>query len=58
MRIYGRGFTLTIIFLAVTLALTFVGWTGSANQGVSPQETNGQGTTPDNDVPVLDLKQA
>jgi hypothetical protein len=58
MRIYGRGFTLTIVFLALTLALTFVAWSGSANQGVNPQETNGQGTTPDKDVPVLDLKQA
>lgn len=57
MRIYGRGFTLTA-FLALTLALTFVAWSGSANQRVSPQEANGQETTPDTDVPVLDLKQA
>ena len=58
MRIYGRGFTLTIMLLALTLALTFVAWSGSANQGISPQEANGQETTPDKDVPVLDLKQA
>ena len=58
MRIYGRGFTLTIVFVALTLALTLVAWSGSANQAVSPQEANGQEATPDKDVPVLDLKQA
>ncbi len=58
MRIYGKGFTLTIVFVALTFALTLVGWSGSANQGVGPQEANKQETTPEHDVPLLDLKQA
>jgi len=58
MRISERGFTLTIVLLALTLALTLVAWRGSANQGVSPQEANGQAPTPDKDIPVLDLKEA
>ena len=58
MKIYKRGFTLTILLLTLTLALTFGAWSGSANQGGSPQEANGQETTPENDVPLLDLKQA
>src|SRR5215204_994544 len=58
MRIYGRAFTLTIVFLALTFALTLVAWTGSANPSVSPQDANKQETIPENDVPVLDLKQA
>lgn len=58
MRIYGRSFTFTMVFLVLTLALTFVAWSGSANQEISPQEANGQGPMPDKDVPVLDLKKA
>lgn len=58
MKIHGRGFTLTITFLALTLALTLVAWSGSANQSASPKEANKQETTPEKDVPVLDLKQA
>lgn len=52
MRIYGRGFTLTTVFLVVIVALTLA----SANQ--TAQQANKQDITPDNDVPVLDLKQA
>ena len=58
MRIYGRGFTLTTVFLALTFALSLVAWRGSANQTASPQESNKQETTPENDIPVLDLKHA
>ena len=58
MRIYVRGFTLTVVFVALTLALTLVVWSGSANQSSSPQEANKQEITPENDVPVLDLKHA
>jgi hypothetical protein len=58
MKIYVKGFTLTIVFLALTLALTVVAWSGSANQNASPQEANKQKITPENDVPVLDLKHA
>ena len=43
MRNYGRGFTLAIVFATITLGLT-----------VGAQ----QDLTPENDVPVLDLKQA
>ena len=52
-----QGFTLTIIFVALTFALTLVAWSGSANQGDGPQ-ANKQEITPENDVPVLDLKEA
>jgi hypothetical protein len=58
MRIHGRGFTLTIAFLVLTLALSVAAWSGSAKKSVSSQEANKQGTTPENDVPVLDLKEA
>ena len=58
MRIYKRDFTLITAFVALTLMLTLVAWSGSANQAVSPQEANQQGMTPENDVPVLDLKNA
>jgi len=58
MKIYKRGFTLTIVFWVLTLALTFVAWSGSANQSVSSQEADKQETTPNKDVPVLDLTQA
>src|SRR5215210_6536062 len=57
MRIYGRGFTLTIVFATITLGLTLMAWSGSANQGDGPQ-ANKQEITPENDVPVLDLKEA
>lgn len=57
MRIYGRGLTVTVVFLALTFALTFVAWSGSANQGDGPQ-ANKQEITPETDVPVLDLKEA
>src|SRR5919206_2943768 len=56
MRIYGRGLTLTTVSLVVIIALTLAAWSGSANQ--SAQQTNKQDITPDNDVPVLNLKQA
>ena len=58
MRIYGRGLTLTTVFLVVVIALTLAAWSGSANQNTSPQQANAQEITPDKDVPVLDLKQA
>ena len=58
MRIYGRSFTLATAFLALAIALTLMAWSGSANQSSSPQEANKQETTPENDVPVLDLKHA
>ena len=58
MRIYWRGFTLTIIFAAITLGLTLVAWSGSANQGGSQEANKQQENTPTNDVPVLDLKHA
>lgn len=57
MRIYGRGLTLLIIFLPLTVALTLVAWSGSANQSASPKEAK-QEITPENDMPVLDLKHA
>lgn len=57
MRIYKRAFTLTIAFVAVIFTLTLAAWSGSANKSASPQETNKQ-NTPENDVPVLDLKHA
>lgn len=53
MRIYGRGFTFTIVCLALTSGLTLLAWSGSANQGISPQEASRQEITPENDVPVL-----
>lgn len=58
MRIYKKGFTLTIAFAALTFILSLVAWSGSANQSVSTQEANNQETTPEKDLPVLDLKQA
>ena len=58
MRISGRRLTLLIVCVALTLALSLVVWSGSANQSVSPQEANKQEMTPQDDVPVLDLKQA
>lgn len=58
MRIYRRGFTLTLAFLALAFALSLVAWNGSANQSSSPQEASKQETTPENDIPVLDLKHA
>jgi hypothetical protein len=58
MSISGKGFTLTIAFLALTLALTLMAWSSSASQSVSPQEAKAQETTPDKDVPVLDFKEA
>ena len=58
MRIYEKGFTLTIFFAAITLGLTSMAWSGNANQSVGPQEAKQQETPPADDVPVLDLKQA
>lgn len=58
MRITGRPLTLLVALLALTFALSLVVWSGSANQSVSPQEANKQEMTPQDDVPVLDLKQA
>jgi hypothetical protein len=57
MRMYKRGFTLTVVVAAITLGLTLLAWSGSANQGDVPQ-ANKQEITPENDVPVLDLKEA
>jgi hypothetical protein len=58
MRITGRRLTLLVASLALTLGLSLTVWSGSANQHVSPQEANKQEKTPQDDVPVLDLKQA
>jgi hypothetical protein len=58
MRIYGRGFTLTIALAALVFTLTILAWSGSASHSSSPQEANKQEITPENDVPLLDLKQA
>ena len=58
MRIFGRSITLTTAFLAIATALTLVAWSGSAKQNVTQQEVSKQELTPENDVPVLDLKQA
>ena len=58
MRIYGRRLTLLVIFLPLTVALTLLAWSGSANQSAKPQEATKQEATPENDVPVLDLKHA
>jgi hypothetical protein len=58
MRIYKRGFTLTIALAALVFTLTILGWSGSASQSSSPQDANKQEITPENDVPVLDLKEA
>lgn len=57
MRIYRRSLTLTIACLTLTLALTSLAWNGSAIKSVSTQEAKRQEITPENDVPVLDLKQ-
>ena len=58
MRIYGSRFTLIASLLALTFALTLATWNGSATQDLSPSEASRQETTPENDVPMLDLKQA
>jgi len=58
MRIYGERLTLSVVFLPLVVALTLVGWSGSANQNASQQEVKKNETTPENDVPVLDLNQA
>jgi hypothetical protein len=58
MTIYRRAFTLTTGFVAVMLALTLVAWSGSANRSAATQEATRQDTTPDKDIPVLDLKHA
>jgi hypothetical protein len=58
MRIYGRGFTLTIASAAIVFMLTTLALSGSASQSSSPQEANKQEITPENDVPVLNLKEA
>jgi hypothetical protein len=58
MRIYKRGFTLTIALAALVFTLTILAWSGSASQSSSSQEANKQEMTPENDVPVLDLKDA
>jgi hypothetical protein len=58
MKVNRRRFTLLVVSLALTFALALAAWSGSANQGVNPQEANKQEKTPQDDVPVLDLKQA
>jgi hypothetical protein len=58
MRISGRPLTLLVVCVALTFAFSLVVWSGSANQGGTPQEANKQEMTPQDDVPVLDLKQA
>lgn len=58
MRIYKRGFALTLVIAAIALGLTLVAWSGSANQGTKSQEADKQEITPENDIPVLDLKRA
>lgn len=58
MKFHGRSLTLLVAFAALTLALTFAAWSGSASQSVSPQEADKQQATPENDLPVLDLKHA
>lgn len=58
MRIYKRGFTLTIALTALVFTLTILAWGGNAGQSSSPQEANKQEITPENDIPVLDLKRA
>ena len=57
MRINGRRLTILAAFLAFTFMLTLKAWSVSPKQSVSPQEANRQETTPQNDVPILDLKQ-
>ena len=52
----GRSLTLLAAFAALTFSLTLVAWSGSANQSVNPQEADKQLATPENDLPVLDLK--
>src|SRR5689334_18089966 len=47
MRIYRRGFTLTIASAAIVFMLTLA-WSGSASQSSSPQEANKQEITPEN----------
>jgi len=56
MRIFARRLTLLAAFLALTFALTLAAWSGSANQSTNTQDTGRQEITPENDVPVLDLK--
>ena len=56
-KFHRRSLTLLVAFAALTFALTLVAWSGSASQSVSLQEADKQQATPENDLPVLDLKQ-
>ena len=58
MKFHRRRLTLLLLFLSLTFALTLAAWSGSATQTSSSQEASRQETTPENDVPVLDLKHA
>lgn len=57
MKFHRRSPTLLVAFAALTFALTLVAWSGSASQSISPQEADKQQATPENDLPVWDLKQ-
>ncbi len=57
MRIYRKRLTLLVVFLALTFAVALAALSGSANQSAG-QEPSEQETTPENDLPVLDLKHA
>lgn len=58
MKVNGRRLTLLVVCVALTFALALAAWSGSANQSSTPQEANRQEVTPENDLPVLDLKHA
>src|SRR5215475_6592138 len=58
MRIYGRRFTIVASLLALTFALILAAWSGSVTRGFNPQEASKQQTTPQDNVPILDVQQA
>ena len=57
MKFQRRSLTLLVAFLALSFGLTFAAWTGSASQTLNQQEGSTPDVTPENDLPVLDLKQ-
>ena len=56
-KFHRRSLTLLVAFLALTFGLTFVVWSSSANQTLNQKEGSKPDVTPENDLPVLDLKQ-
>lgn len=56
-KFHRRSLTLLVTFLALTFGLTFAAWNGSANQTANQREGSKPDVTPENDLPMLDLKQ-